>query len=73
MDFLGHSGGPTLFWKSSHSVRLLGYSRNYFDVEVRLDNSGPWHLTSVYGMPERTRRRESKDMLRKLTSRNALP
>lgn len=56
VDGGGLGGGLALFWRERNSVRLLSYSKNHIDVEIRLSGAVPWRLTCYYGHPERSRR-----------------
>lgn len=73
VDCVGHSGRIALFWKNQQGVKLISYSRNRIDVEVRLDDMVAWRLTGYDGMPERNWRRESWNLLRKLANLSILP
>ncbi|CAN0925181.1 Transposon TX1 uncharacterized 149 kDa protein [Linum grandiflorum] len=66
----GHSGGLAVLWRDRERVKVLSFSRNYIDMEV-LDEFGVvTRFTGFYGMPERSRRRESWDLLRSLALEN---
>ncbi|XP_019185254.1 PREDICTED: uncharacterized protein LOC109180221 [Ipomoea nil] len=66
------SGGMTLLWKKNNTVRLLSYSQSHIDVEVSLFNK-IWRMTCIYGIPERSRREETWDLLGTLKTRSLLP
>ena len=57
VDRVGRSGGLALFWRSSATVSLLSYARNFIDVHVEVAGLGDWRLTGFYGFPESFRRR----------------
>ena len=59
VDRVGRSGGLALFWRSSATVTLLNYTRNFIDVHVEVAGLGDWRLTGFYGYPESSRRRQS--------------
>lgn len=73
VDGGGVGGGLALFWKVKDSLRLLSYSKNHIDVEIRLPGSSEWRLTCFYGFPERSRRYQSWDLLRSIRPKSNLP
>ncbi|XP_057793280.1 uncharacterized protein LOC131009894 [Salvia miltiorrhiza] len=72
VDCVGRSGGLCMFWKASSSCKLLSFSSNHIDMQVT-DTTGEWRLTGFYGYPERGRRRDSWNLLRRLKDVNTLP
>ncbi|XP_057779546.1 uncharacterized protein LOC130998129 [Salvia miltiorrhiza] len=72
VDCVGRSGGLCMLWKSSSLCTLIGYSNNHIDMHVS-DSRGDWRFTGFYGFPERTRRRESWQLLRRLAGINSCP
>ena len=52
---VGRSGGLALYWKSTHKVSLLKFSRNCIDVAVEDQNLGRWRITRFYGFSESSR------------------
>ena len=73
VDPVGWSRGLALFWKANSNVRLLKFSKNCIDVEVKYQDMGKWRMTGFYGFPESSRRRESWDLLCTLTTVSSLP
>ncbi|XP_057779716.1 uncharacterized protein LOC130998302 [Salvia miltiorrhiza] len=71
VDSLGRSGGLCMMWKNSYNCSILGYSRNHIDLCITNAN-GNWRLTGYYGFPERSRRRDSWTLLRRLAGVNNL-
>lgn len=69
----GHGGGLALMWKQVDSISIVSSSQNFIDTEVKLNNVDPWRLTCFYGFPERTRRRDSWELIKSLASRSPLP
>lgn len=75
VDNVGHSGGLALLWGEGVEVDITGFSKHHVDSSVRWEGAGDirWRLTGFYGCPERSRRRESWDLLSYLASVNQLP
>ncbi|XP_019194790.1 PREDICTED: uncharacterized protein LOC109188615 [Ipomoea nil] len=74
IDAVGHSGGLALLWSNTVELKVVSYSLNYVDTEVRMDVGSPcWRFTGYYGYPERHRRREAWQLLRSLSARSTLP
>lgn len=69
----GHGGGLALFWKQANTVTVKGYSHNHIDTEITLESVVKWRLTCYYGHPERSRRRNSWTLLRRLAALSDLP
>ncbi|KAH9786028.1 reverse transcriptase domain-containing protein [Citrus sinensis] len=70
---MGRSGGLALYWNSSHNVRLMKFGRNFIDVQVENADSRTWRCTGFYGFPETSKRRDSWELLRSLSSISSLP
>ncbi|KAH9697393.1 reverse transcriptase domain-containing protein [Citrus sinensis] len=70
---MGRSGGLALLWKGTNTVSLLKFSSNFIDAEVEVPELWKWRLTGFYGYPETSRRRESWDLLRLLSTSSPLP
>ncbi|XP_019167807.1 PREDICTED: uncharacterized protein LOC109163512 [Ipomoea nil] len=74
VDAVGHSGGLALLWSKTVELKVVSYSSNYVDMEVRMDVGSPcWRFTGYYGYPERHRRKEAWQLLRSLSARSTLP
>ncbi|KAK9195743.1 hypothetical protein WN943_003868 [Citrus x changshan-huyou] len=73
VERVGRSEGLALLWQATSSVRLLKYATNFIDAEIEVQEIGKWRLTGFYGYPESSRRRESWDLLRLLSSSSSLP
>jgi len=73
VDNVGLSGGLALLWRRNCTARLLSFSRNHIDVEVTVQRLAAWRMTCFYGKPERSRRRESWDLLSTLAHHSSLP
>ncbi|XP_057794267.1 uncharacterized protein LOC131010650 [Salvia miltiorrhiza] len=72
VDCAGRSGGLCMLWKFSTTCKLLSFSTHHIDMEI-MDSKGRWRLTGFYGFPERSRRRESWNILRRLAGVSSLP
>lgn len=64
VDRVGRSGGLAVFWKHNVDCGIASYSNNHIDLEFKDDNVVSWRLTCFYGYPERSRRKESWDLIR---------
>ncbi|KAH9672066.1 reverse transcriptase domain-containing protein [Citrus sinensis] len=73
VERVGRSEGLALLWQATSSVRLLKYATNFIDAEIEVQEIGKWRLTGFYGYPESSKRRESWDLLRLLSSSSSLP
>ena len=73
VDCCGYSGELALLWNDTDSVSVLDSSRNFIDAKVSLEQGGVWRFTGFYGFPERSKRRESWNLMRDLASRSNLP
>lgn len=54
-------------------MEIKGSYNHYIDFEVECDQIGRWRYTGFYGSPERSRRRESWNMLRESTGNSTIP
>lgn len=65
---VGLSGGLGLFWLSSMSVSVQGFSSRCIDMIITPDGGEAWRSTFVYGEPKRELRHEFWDQLRLLNN-----
>ncbi|XP_074360471.1 uncharacterized protein LOC141700659 [Apium graveolens] len=73
VDCVGRSGGVAMLWKNNVKCNVVGFGSNYIDAQVMNANDVLWRLTGFYGFPERTRRRESWELLKSIANRSVLP
>lgn len=48
-------------------------NNHFIDFEVDNEQIGRWRYTGFYGCPERNRRRESWEIIRRLADKSTLP
>lgn len=73
VDREGRSGGVAILWKNKYNFRVINYSMNYINMEVVDSSKGAWRLTGFYGIPHRSQRRQSWNIIRSLSSMSPLP
>lgn len=73
VDRVGRSGGVAVLWRSQNQCTVTGFSRNHIDMDVNNDANHHWRITGFYGFPERSRRRDSWELLRQLHAKSPLP
>lgn len=73
VDRNGHSDGLAVFWKAFFNCEILNYSSQFINIMVHDDEKGDWRLTSFWGYSDSSRRRESWDLLRSLSSLSTVP
>jgi hypothetical protein len=73
IDVEGRTGGLFVMWKEKTKGRVLNYSRHFINIVVQDGDKGEWRLTCFYGYPERSRRRQSWELLRELRDMSNLP
>lgn len=73
VDVQGHSGGIALLWRKDKEVKVLSYSKNHVDVEVGIQGWSKFRLTGVYGKPDRAKRTETWDLIRRLNIQQSIP
>lgn len=73
VDRIGRSGGLAVFWKSHVECQIAGYSQNHIDLQFLNNNVVTWRLTCFYGYPERSRRKNSWDLIRQIAGMSQLP
>ncbi|XP_073280655.1 uncharacterized protein [Primulina huaijiensis] len=71
-NLIGQSGGIGVLWRKSEQVTVTNYSSNHVDLRVSDDMNGDWRYTRYYGYPERTRRRDSWNLIRSLAAQSNL-
>lgn len=76
----GHSGGIALSWRYKGEVMLSAYNKNHIDVyknhidvKVSTREGYNFRLTGLYGEPNRSKRMETWDLVRCLSTNNSLP
>ena len=70
MEGENHGGGLALLWKRKNTTHLRFFSKKCIDVEIDIAERDPWRLTCFYGFPERSKRKESWQLLRWLKTRS---
>nr|DAD34711.1 TPA_asm: hypothetical protein HUJ06_005351 [Nelumbo nucifera] len=73
VDREGRGGGIAFLWKAPNMCSLLDYSNNHINVQVCDDEKGSRRLTGFYGYPDRSRRRDSWNLLRAICASSRLP
>lgn len=73
VDSIGTAGGLAILWKNHISCTVVDSSMNYIDVIMLENNVQSWWCSCFYGIPERSRRRESWNIIRSLSTRSHLP
>lgn len=73
VDRVGRSGGLAILWKSNFPCEVLNYSSNHIDVAVLDNRVRSWRMSCFYGFPERGRRRDSWNLIRRLSGLDSLP
>ncbi|KAL8127117.1 hypothetical protein AgCh_014147 [Apium graveolens] len=73
VDRVGQRGGLAVMWKRMVRCKVIGSGINYIDLGFDEGNGFIWRLTCFYGMPERSRRQESWNLLRHLSTISHLP
>ncbi|XP_074374615.1 uncharacterized protein LOC141715026 [Apium graveolens] len=73
VDRVGQSGGLAVFWKANVSCQITEYSQNHIDIQFLENSVVTWRLSCFYGYPERSRRKNSWDLIRQLADISQLP
>ena len=69
----GWGGGLALLWKNEDMVWVDSFSNYQIDAIVHRGSENAWQLTGFYGEPETSKRNESWNMLRMLSTKPKLP
>ncbi|XP_074359607.1 uncharacterized protein LOC141699636 [Apium graveolens] len=69
----GHSGGLAMLWKNKEKVTLNSLSNNHIDVTVEVHGLHKFRLTGFYGEPNRAKRYETWNLLRRLSTEPLSP
>ncbi|CAN0837148.1 hypothetical protein LINGRAHAP2_LOCUS1713 [Linum grandiflorum] len=73
VDNVGHSGGLALFWNEDNKVAINVYHRHFIDCDIEDEKQVRFRQSGFYGMPDRTQRRESWNLLKLLRNRDNGP
>lgn len=73
VDVQGRSGGIALLWRYKEEVQLLSYSKNHIDVKLDIRDWNTFRLTGIYGEPDRSRRKETRNLIRNLKGNSSIP
>lgn len=73
VDCIGRSGGLAVFWKSAVDCSITGYSSHHIDLEFSENNAQKWRLSCFYGYPDRARRKQSWELICRLSKLSNLP
>lgn len=53
-------------WMVKDEVEVLGFSQNHIDIAVKVGSMEDWQLTRMYGEPNRSLRRNTWNLMRRL-------
>ncbi|KAL0439453.1 UNVERIFIED_CONTAM: hypothetical protein Slati_2428300 [Sesamum latifolium] len=70
VDAVGKSGGLYLFWHQQCTVQLQSFSPSHIDVTVLNSYGDDWRFTGLYGQPEAAKRKDTWDLLQKLSRKS---
>lgn len=73
VDSQGHGGGIAMLWRKESEVKVLSYSKNHIDVLVEINGWSKFRLTGLYGEPDRAKRNETWDLIRRLNNQVNIP
>lgn len=73
VDKVGQGGGVVVFWKANVNCQVSGFSQNNADIQFLEDNVVAWRLSYFYGYAERSRRKNSWDLIRQLANISQVP
>uniref|UniRef100_A0A803PKW7 CCHC-type domain-containing protein n=1 Tax=Cannabis sativa TaxID=3483 RepID=A0A803PKW7_CANSA len=73
VDARGKSGGLALLWKTPFTVHLNSYNAYHIDAWINMDEDLSWRFTGFYGDPDRSQRKHSWQLLRRLAENNNGP
>lgn len=68
----GHSGGIALLWRYKEEVELSSYRKNHIDVVISTKVGKKFGLSGTYGEPNRSKREETRNLIRTLVVNNTL-
>lgn len=73
METVGHSAGITLMWRNKDEANLSSFSKNHIDL-ILLDKDGKkYRLTGIYGEPNRSKKKETWELICRLATHNSPP
>ncbi|KAL0303027.1 UNVERIFIED_CONTAM: hypothetical protein Sradi_6170800 [Sesamum radiatum] len=73
VDAIGSSGGLYLLWRKDLNITLQSFSFHHIDITVTENGKNSWRFTGFYGHPDAGQRKESWDLLRKLSKKSIRP
>lgn len=73
MESQGQSGRIALLWRYKEEVSLSTFNKNHIDIIVKARDNSIFRLTGIYGELDRSKRRETWNLIRNLSSSNSLP
>lgn len=73
VDRIGRSGGLAVLWQNRAECSITGYTQNHVDLIFNENNMPKWRLSCFYGLPERSRRKQSWELISKLAMVASLP
>lgn len=69
----GHSGGISIIWRKQDEGKVLSYSINHIDMIFNLEGHPEFHMTGLYGEPDRNFRATTWRLIRQLNEASNLP
>uniref|UniRef100_A0A803P3J7 Reverse transcriptase n=1 Tax=Cannabis sativa TaxID=3483 RepID=A0A803P3J7_CANSA len=69
----GHTGGLAMLWKNQDDGKLLSFSNNRIDLELKLEGYPLFRASGFYGEPQRSLCGNSWRLIRQLAGESNLP
>lgn len=69
----GHRGGISYQWRHNDEVKLQSFIKNHIDLIVESREGHKFRLTGIYRETNRSKRRETLELIRMLANENNLP
>lgn len=62
-----------MLWDRTVQCEVIKVDNNYIDMHIFKKNAPYWRLTGLYDFLERTRRKDSCELIKNLVSQSSLP
>ncbi|XP_074341995.1 uncharacterized protein LOC141679392 [Apium graveolens] len=73
VDKVGRGGGLAVLWKHTVECKIMDHSNNHINVHFIENNCPVWRLSCYYGFPERSRKHNAWNFLRRLAMDTNMP
>lgn len=73
METVGHSACIALMWRNKDEANLCSFNKNHINLILSDKDGNKYRLTEIYGEPNRSKKKETWELICRLATHNSPP